>query len=137
MNRPIGITLIGYFYILGALILFMTLSIDFDVRLADRFGIPQFSEIPLRIIIGFFSLTMSYGYLKLRRWGYWTMIIYSLIFGYISLNLVAVYQSQPFIGNAVFSIIVITYTYRKRVYFLKRNANSCTEILSGIIKLIN
>lgn len=119
MKRPIGITIIGYFYILGAAILFLTLGKEFDIGIVARFGIPNYSETPIRIIIGLLSLIMAYGYLDLRKMGYWTMMCYSLTFAIISCNLAAVYQSQPFIGNAIFSIIVVTYTFGKRKYFVK------------------
>ncbi len=129
MNRPMGITIIGYFYILGAMVLFLTLGSEFDIGINVRFGVPNFSETLIRITIGLFSLIMAYGYLALSKWGYWTMICYSVLFGVISLTIVDSYKSQPFIGNAVFSMIVVIYTFRKRKYFLKSEASNSIKMV--------
>lgn len=122
IKRPLGITFIGYFYIFGAIILLITLGVKQDIGINVRFGVPYLPEIVVRIFIAFFSIIMAYGYLNMKKWGYWTMMIYSIIFLIISINQVNLYHSQPFIGNAIFSVIVIFYTFLKRYNFY-RNIN--------------
>ncbi len=117
VKRPFGITFIGYFYILGGIVLLLTLGVEQEIGMNIRFGIPYIPEIIVRITVAIFSLIMAYGYLDMKTWGYWTMIIYSLMFLFISFNQIAVYNSQPFIGNAVFSLIVLFYTFTHRHYF--------------------
>jgi CDP-diglyceride synthetase len=117
MKRPFGITLIGYFYIFGAIVLLLTLGVKQEIGINIRFGVPNIPETVVRILIIVVSFIIAYGYLNLKKWGYLSMIIYSILFLIISLNQVAVYNSQPFIGNAVFSLIVLIYTVLKRNYF--------------------
>jgi hypothetical protein len=82
-----------------------------------RFGVPYIPEFVVRISIAVFSIIMAYGYLNMKKWGYWALMIYSILFLIISLNQITLYNSQPFIGNAIFSVIVIIYTYNKRYNF--------------------
>lgn len=117
MKRPFGITLIGYFYIFGAIVLLLTLGLKQEIGMNIRFGVPNIPETVVIIFIIAVSLIIAYGYLNLKKWGYFSMIIYSILFLIISLNQVSVYNSQPFICNAIFSIIVLIYTVIKRNYF--------------------
>lgn len=125
MKRPIGISLIGYFYIFGAIVLILTSGIKQQIDINVRFGVPFLPEIAVRIFIAVFSIIMAYGYLNLKKWGYWTMIIYSIVFSIISANQVNIYHSQPFIGNIIFSLIVLLYTFIKRHSFYDRVNISC------------
>lgn len=117
MKRPIGISFIGYFYIFGAIVLILTLGIRQGIDINVRFGVPFLPEIAVRIFVAIFSIIMAYGYLNLKKWGYWAMIIYTIIFLVISINQVNIYHSQPFIGNIISSIIVLFYTFIKRHVF--------------------
>lgn len=120
-NRPLGVTLIGYFYIFGAIMLL--LSVFLPGSSINGFGIGfihGISFIPeqlMRIITALFALILSYGYLKLDRWGYWLMLAYSILFFFISIYLAVQLNQQPFIGNMIWSIIVSVYTYVKRNSF--------------------
>lgn len=118
-KRPKGIVFIGYFYIIGAIALLLSLLLKTKqaIPIGLRFGLPS---IPDNIIIPFivvFSLVISYGYLKLKKWGYWFMIAYSSLFFLISISLLSKYNTQPFIGNTIWSAAVLIYTYWKRNYF--------------------
>lgn len=116
-KRPFGITCIGYFYILGSIVLFLSLGVKQDVAINIRFGIPYLPETAVRVFLALFFIVMAYGYLKLKNWGYWTVIIYSILFLIISLNQISIYNSQPFIGNAVYSVLVLIYTFIKKNNF--------------------
>lgn len=120
MKRPIGISLIGFFYIFGAIVLILMLGIKQDIDINVRFGVPFLPETAFRIFVAVFSIIMAYGYLNLKKWGYRTMVIYSIVFSIISIYQVNTYHSQPFIGNAIFSIIVLLYTVIKRHSFYNR-----------------
>ena len=111
MQRPLGVSLISYFYIFGAVVLLVT-AIFFDVDAnkfeADRFGLPSFPEQLFRIVLAVVSLIVIYGYMRLKRWGFWLMIIYSFGFGLISYDLLFSYNQQPsFTGNLIWSLIVL------------------------------
>ena len=119
-KRPSGITFIGYFYVFGSIVLLLSLGVKQEVAINVRFGVPYLPEMIVRIFIALFSIAMAYGYLKLKKWGYWTVIIYSILFLLLSLNQISHYNSQPFIGNAIFSIIVLIYTFMSRRSFYNK-----------------
>lgn len=126
MKRPLGVTLISYFYIFGAIILLST-AIFYDpnansIGIAERFGLHSISERLMRVILALFSLVIVNGYIRLKKWGFWIMITYSIIFGAISSALISNQTPQPYTGNMIFSIIVLIYTiYVKKVFFYKNN----------------
>lgn len=124
MKRPLGVTLISYFYIFGAAILIATaifFNADADeFGIADRFGLTNFPEQLFRIILAIVSLILINGYMRLKKWGFWLMILYSSGFGLISYNLLSSQNQQPFIGNFSWSVIVLIYTFFVREsFFLK------------------
>ncbi|MFD3157353.1 hypothetical protein ACFIJ5_10900 [Haloimpatiens sp. FM7330] len=118
-KRPLGITLIGYFYILGVTVLIITLFTNTRAQfgIAARFGVPNVPENIMRVVVSIITLIMVYGYLKLKKWGYWLMLIDSTYFLIVSIFLSQQYKQQPFYGNVIWSIIVLTYTLSKRKYF--------------------
>lgn len=121
MKRPLGVTFISYFYIFGAVVLIIT-AIFFNPEanefgIADRFGLPNFPEQLFRIILAVVSLFIIYGYIRLKRWGFWLMILYSFGFSLISYILLFSYNQQPFTGNFVWSVIVLIYTFYVRKSF--------------------
>jgi 4-hydroxybenzoate polyprenyltransferase len=122
MKRPIGVSIIGYFYIFGAVVLLFTAifyQADADaISISERFGLSILPERMMRIVLAFFSLLMVYGYMRLKKWGFWLFISYSVLFGLISSVIATNQPQQPFIGNVVFSIIVLMYTiYVKEAFF--------------------
>jgi uncharacterized membrane protein (DUF2068 family) len=120
-KRPMGITVIGYFYIIGAVMLLMSLGTQQDIPFNIRFGVAFLPEMFVRIVVAVFSFIMAYGYLRLTKWGYWMMMIYSAMFLVISLKQMSTQNSQPFIGNAIFSAFVLLYSYSKRNLFVKKS----------------
>ncbi|MEK4195992.1 hypothetical protein NYE59_23145 [Paenibacillus sp. FSL L8-0323] len=127
MKRPLGVTLISYFYIFGASVMIFT-AIFFNAEanefgIANRFGLPNFPERLFRILLAIASLILIYGYMRLKRWGFWLMIIYSSGFGLISYYLLSLQNQQPFIGNFIFSIIVLIYTlfFRKSFFRIEKD----------------
>lgn len=123
MKRPLGVTLISCFYIFGSIFLLYTAVFynpkTDEINMATRFGLSN-AHIPeqlFRVIVAFFSLVLIYGYIKLKKWGFWLMLGYSVIFGLISLTLSSEYKQQPFIGNTIWSLIVLIYTCYANKYF--------------------
>ena len=122
MKRPLGVSIIGYFYIFGAVVLLFTAMFyqaDADtISISERFGVSILPERFMRIIVASFSLLMAYGYMRLKKWGFWLFISYSALFGLISSVIATNQPQQPFIGNVVFSVIVLIYTvYVKGAFF--------------------
>lgn len=122
MKRPLGVSIIGYFYVFGAVVLVFTAifyQADPDaISISERFGVSILPERMMRIVLALFSLLMVYGYMKLKRWGFWLIVSYSVLFGVISSAIATNQPQQPFIGNVVFSVIVLIYTvYVKGAFF--------------------
>ncbi|MEW9503467.1 hypothetical protein, partial [Jeotgalibacillus marinus] len=113
------------FYIFGAFVLLFT-SIFYDTDanqfgIAERFGLTNAPEQLVRVLVALISLLMVFGYIRLKKWGFWMMIFYSLFFGIISWSLSLSYNQQPFIGNTVWSIIILVYTIHVRNAFFRRS----------------
>lgn len=128
MNRgkPFGIILIGSFYIFGSIVLWLSLFLyelsPEKYGIAARFGLPDVPEPLARFLIGAVSFVLAYGYMTLKRWGYWLMIAYSVYFLAVSGYLFFLHKDQPFLGNMVWSAIVIAYSYSKRTCFIRTGA---------------
>lgn len=120
-RRPLGVTLIGYFYLFGAMVLIAALLTNATQQfgISVRFGVPQIPEGIMTGLVVTGTLLMAYGYLGLKKWGYWFMIIYSLYFLGVSIGLSGLYQDRLFYGNVIFSLFVLVYTFLKRRYFNK------------------
>jgi hypothetical protein len=121
MKRPLGVSFISYFYIFGAIILLITSAKTEEIGIATRFGLSNVPEQLMRVLVALFSLVVIYGYMRLKKWGFWMMIGYSVVFGLISFTLALSHKQQPFIGNTVWSIIVLLYTCYVNKSFSKRN----------------
>ncbi|WRP07239.1 hypothetical protein U9J35_03470 [Rossellomorea aquimaris] len=123
MKRPIGVSIISYFYIFGSIVLLFTAifyQADADtISIAERFGVTVVPERIMRVVVAFLSLLMVYGYMRMKKWGFWLMMMYSVLFGFISFILLTNEPPQPFIGNVVFSVIVLIYTIYVREAFFK------------------
>jgi len=123
VKRPLGVTLISYFYIFGAAVMIVTaIFINAEANefgIADRFGLPNFPEQFFRVLLAIASLILIYGYMRLKKWGFWLMIMYSSGFGLLSYNLLFSQNQQPFIGNFIWSVIVLIYTFFVRKSFFR------------------
>jgi len=114
LKKPIGVTLISYFYIFGiAALIFITFflhQIAHNFGIAERFGLPDFPEELFRVLLAIVTLIVIYGYMNLKAWGFWLMVIYSISFGIVSYLLLLSYNKQLFIGNFIWSAIVLIYS---------------------------
>jgi hypothetical protein len=121
LKRPFGVAIICFFYIIGAVVLIYT-SIFYHPNadqfgIAARFGVPTLPEQPVRLIVAVIAFILAFGYFSLKKWGFWSMVCYSVVFGTISLRLAFMYHQQPFVGNVIWSAIVLIYTLIKRRSF--------------------
>lgn len=105
-KQPIGIKLISYFQFFGAIALLIAINIEQNPAFNVRFGVPFLPELFVKFLVIVFGTLIAYGYLRKTKWGFWSMLIYSILFLGISLQ----EHTQPFIGNAIYSFIVVIYT---------------------------
>ena len=115
---PLGITLLGYISILSAipLIVMIITNPTKKIETSFRFGVSIIPGNVQMLIFAITSLVIGYGYLKLKKWGYWAMIIYNICF-----LVVGKFTLSFFIVSMIVSGIVVFYTFTKRNYFLDKD----------------
>lgn len=115
MKRPIGVTLISWIYIFGITALIATTfffnQIASKIGFAEKIGLPNFPEELFRVLIAITALITIYGYMNLKPWGFWLMILFCLSFGVISYLIILAYNRQLFIGNFLWSSFVLLYSF--------------------------
>lgn len=128
LKRPILATLIGDLNLLGAFLIIVSF---FPVpKFIEQFGIlvipiSDLLDATIRILSVLVMLIISYGYFKLKKWGYGLMITYNLFFLVLSMIFIALkiknsYNTQGIIQSLVGLII----TFPSKQYFIKENEYS-------------
>lgn len=118
---PLGVLLIAGFYLFGAGMLMISLftnPVAVSRSIADAHGLTSVADTVILPIVAGIALLIAYGLLAGARWGYYLTLSYLVIFGGISLFLMARSMEQPYIGNSTWSILVLIYLVWKRNYFL-------------------
>ena len=128
VQRPILVTFIGDLNLIGAFL--MIVSFFPTAKFIEQFGIlvipvSNFLDGTIRILSFISLLTISYGYFRLKRWGYWVMITYNLFFLVVSMIFILTqiknsYNTQGFIQSLLGLII----TFPSKRYFIKENEPS-------------
>ena len=112
-----GVKLIGWFQLLGGFFVLLSLGTQQTPAFNIRFGVPFLPEILVKLCVGILAVIIAYGYLKYFKWGYLSMLIFSCLFCLISFTQALSQGSQPFIGNFIYSAIVVIYTLYRSKYF--------------------
>ncbi len=122
-KRPFIITLIGDLYIFTAILTILSLF-SFSRQLGLMvYSMPYYFDFPillknvLIILYAIIQLIISYGFLKLKSWGYWSAICYNILslVGWI----VLIKQNKPPISpqNLLTIIIGMIFTIPTIRYF--------------------
>lgn len=120
-ERPMIVTFIGDMNILGAVFLIISLFPSFMNKLGIYFEVyPIYSDRIVRILFSIVLLIISYGYLKLKAWGYRMMVISNILSLAVAIFL---YQKGQHMYSAsliptFFSLIFILPT---KEYFMKKS----------------
>lgn len=125
VQRPVLVTFIGDLNLLGAFLIIVSLL---PIRkFIEQFGIfiipiSNFLDGTIRILSIIGLLTISYGYFRLKRWGYLAMISYNLFFFVLSIifmltQIKSSYNMQGFIQSLLGLIIA----FPSKRYFIKEN----------------
>ena len=122
-KRPAIIILIGYIGVLGALLSMVSLLPKFLQPFGSHFTVillPIFSNDIVQVLLTIILLISSYGYLKLKIWGYWLMVI-NIIF-FLVVNIISFQQSdQLFLcQNLITTVIELVFIVPTRRYFVKK-----------------
>ena len=124
-KRPALVSFIADLNFLNAFLLIVSL---FPIpNFAERFGIyfkpsPTFSEGVIRLLVAIILLIIAYGLLRLKSWGFWSMIAYNCFFLVISMIFLLKLTNQSFYNPGyIASIIGLTLTFSAKRYFVKQN----------------
>ncbi len=122
-HRPLGIILISSFYVFGAIVLLVsmfTMPETVSRQIAERQGLPINMGISVLLLTAILALFIAYGLFSLSSWGFYLTLIYLTYFGGISFLLGGKSGIQPYLGNFLWSTLIIIYLLFKRKYFLFR-----------------
>ncbi len=130
-NIPIGILLISGFYTFGAVILLLLFIINpaqAANAIALRHGLPPSTGNWILPSIAGLALLIATGLWSLSWWGYILTIVYLLYFGSINVFLNSGQASWTFLGNVIWSFLIILYLILVRKSFIQKNAvNAASE----------
>ncbi|WP_026887171.1 hypothetical protein [Clostridium beijerinckii] len=112
-KRPYMVTFIGDGYIISAFLLTLSLFTDYVEPLPNYLRVPL-SDMILNALIIIILLIACYGYLKLKRWGYWLIVSVEL---YYLLGWIISYKQVPIITiiGLIFILPTIKYFGEKTV----------------------
>lgn len=119
-RRPLIISFIGDLNTLGALVSIATLFPKFFQKLGIYIepALPYSNSI-IRVLITIFLLIISYGYLKLKIWGYWLMMFKNIFF--ILVPFIYYQLSGQLYGqNVLIEIIELIFIVQTKKYFSKK-----------------
>ncbi|MBU3144693.1 hypothetical protein [Clostridium sp. CF012] len=121
-NRPFIITFIGDISFLGALLSILIVLLP---NFSERFGfyvipLPIFSEGITQILLPIILLIASYGFLRLKRWGYCLMIIYTMFILIVSIIWCLQNKQLFFSQNIIMTFIQLIFIVPTRKYFSKK-----------------
>jgi hypothetical protein len=122
-RAPVGIWLISIFYMFGAIALLIglySIPVGLSRSIASVHGLPTAVDgfiVPLVIGLAFL---ISFGLFARTWWGYFLTATYLLFFGIESLLLMRPGIQQPYLGNAIWCMLVLLYLAWKWKYFFAR-----------------
>lgn len=130
MKESKVITFIGGFYIFGGIIVLLSLIFN-GSALNIAFDLLNVPDYIVKLIVSLIYIPLGYLYINRIKNSNWVVLVLAIIFGCISASLTTKYNTQPFIGNLVYSCFVIVMTFLKRKEFknglktlLKKNKKS-------------
>ena len=122
---PLGVLLIGSFYAFGAIVLLVFLLINpaqTSSIIAERHGLPASTGIWILPVIACLALLIAFGLYSLSKWGYILTIVYLLYFGSVNGFLYIGQASWTYLGNVIWSFLVIPYLILVRKHFFEKKS---------------
>lgn len=123
-KRPFIVTFIGDINVLFASLSIASLFPGF----IESFGFstipsPFFSNTIIPILLSIILLIVAYGFLKLKRWGYWLMITYNIFF--LAVYIWSIKNKQTYIStNIMMTVIELIFVLPTKKYFYEENLPS-------------
>lgn len=118
---PLGVILIAGFYAFGACVLLVCMFTnpgEVSRQVATVQGLPTTIDLPILPLTTVLALLIAYGLFSLSTWGFYLTLLYALYVGSINLFLAGKQGLQPYLGNFLWSLIVIIYLLaRHKIFF--------------------
>ena len=125
-KRPVLVTFIVDLNCLNAFLLLM--SFFPKPKFTEKFGVyynqaPNFQQGLINIVMIISLLIITYGLLKLKRWGYWLMIAYNLFFLVVAMIFVLSQNGQEYnVPGYIQALLGLIITFPAKRYFVKESS---------------
>ena len=116
MKESKVITFIGGFYIFGGIIVLLSLIFN-GSQLNTIFGLPNIPDYIVKLLVSLIYIPLGYIYINRIKNSNWIIVALAIIFFCISANLTTEFNTQPFIGNLIYSFFVIVATIIRKKEF--------------------
>ena len=116
MKKSKVITFIGGFYIFGGIISFLSLLLD-GSPLNTVFALPDIPDYIVKFLLTIIYIPAGYLFLKRVKFSNWLILALAVLTFCISAELTTTFNTQPYIGNMLYSLFVIIATVIRRKEF--------------------
>ena len=129
MKKSKIITFIGGFYIFGGIIALLSLIFN-GSQLNTVFNLPDGPDYIVKLLLGIIYIPIGYLYIKRVNFSSWIILGLAVLTFCISADLTVKLNTQPYIGNLLYSLFVIIATIVKRNEFINSFTNLSIQKIS-------
>ena len=129
MKKSKIITFIGGFYIFGGIIALLSLIFN-GSQLNTVFNLPDVPDYIVKLMLGIIYIPIGYLYIKRVNFSSWIILGLAVLTFCISADLTVKLNTQPYIGNLLYSLFVIIATIVKRNEFVNNFTNLSIQKIS-------
>lgn len=129
MKKSKVITFIGGFYIFGGIIALLSLTFN-GSQLNTVFNLPDVPDYIVKLMLGLIYIPIGYLYIKRVNFSSWIILGLAVLTFCISADLTVKLNTQPYIGNLLYSLFVIIATIVKRNEFINNFTNLSIQKIS-------
>lgn len=129
MKKSKIITFIGGFYIFGGIIALLSLIFN-GSQLNTVFNLPDVPDYIVKLLLGIIYIPIGYLYIKRVNFSSWIILGLAVLTFCISADLTVRLNTQPYIGNLLYSLFVIIATIVKRNEFINSFTNLSIQKIS-------
>ena len=129
MKKSKIITFIGGFYIFGGIIALLSLIFN-GSQLNTVFNLPDVPDYIVKLLLRIIYIPIGYLYIKRVNFSSWIILGLAVLTFCISADLTVKLNTQPYIGNLLYSLFVIIATIVKRNEFVNNFTNLSIQKIS-------
>ena len=117
MKESKVITFIGGFYIFGGIIALLSLLFN-GSQLNLVFNLPNIPDYIVKLLLAIVYIPLGYLYIRRIKYSHWIILILAILTFFVSADLTTKLNTQPYIGNLLYSLFVIITTIIRRKEFI-------------------